>query len=90
MSIALDLPPVIEQDVRYCANARGISFAQFVFELVEREAARIRAERTNRVKPNVSDFIGYVSDFIGYGLKFCDKPATTAEYMAEMREGEMA
>ena len=31
MSIALDLPPVIEQDVRYCANARGISFAQFVF-----------------------------------------------------------
>ena len=81
MSIALDLPPVIEQDVRYCANARGISFAQFVFELVEREAARIRAERTNRVKPNVSDFIGY-------GLRFDDKPTTTAEYMAEMREGE--
>ena len=83
MSIALDLPPVIEQDVRYCANARGISFAQFVFELVEREAACIRAERANRVKPNVSDFIGY-------GLKFCDKPATTAEYMTEMREGDMA
>ena len=57
MSIALDLPPVIEQDVRYCANARGISFAQFVFELVEREAARIRAERTNRVKPNVPAFV---------------------------------
>ena len=79
MSIALDLPPVIEQDVRYCANARGISLAQFVFELVEREAARIRKERANRVQPNVSDFIGY-------GLKFCDKPATTVEYMAEMRE----
>ena len=81
MSIALDLPPVIEQDVRYCANARGISLAQFVFELVEREAARIRSERASRVKPNVSDFIGY-------GLRFDDKPTTTAEYMAEMREGE--
>ena len=80
MSIALDLPPVIEQDVRYCANARGISLAQFVFELVEREAARIRKERVNRVQPNVSDFVGY-------GLKFCDMPATTAEYMAEMRGG---
>lgn len=83
MSIALDLPPIIEQDVRYCANARGISFAQFVFELVEKEAKRIRTERLTRVKPNVSDFIGY-------GLRFDDKPVTTAEYMAEMREGEMA
>ena len=81
MSIALDLPPVIEQDVRYCANARGISLAHVVFELVEREAARIRSERASRVKPNVSDFIGY-------GLRFDDKPTTTAEYMAEMREGE--
>ena len=83
MSIALDLPPTIEQDVRYCANARGVSFAQFVFDLVAREASRIRAERSARVKPNVSDFIGY-------GLRFGDNPATTAEYMAEMREGEMA
>ena len=83
MSIALDLPPVVEQDVRYCANARGISFAQFVFELVEKEAARIRSERSSRVKPNVSDFIGY-------GLRFDDKPTTTAEYMVEMREGETA
>lgn len=31
-----------------------------------------------------------VSDFIGYGLKFDDKPMTTAEYMAEMREGELS
>lgn len=81
MSVALDLPPTIEQEVRYCANMRGISFAQFVFDLVEKEAARIRAERSRRVKPNVSDFIGY-------GLKFDDTPMTTAEYMAEMREGE--
>lgn len=81
MSIALDLPPSIEQDVMYCANARGISFAQFVFELVEKEAIRIRYERSRRAKPNVSDFIGY-------GLQFDDKPTTTAEYMAEMREGE--
>jgi hypothetical protein len=81
MSVALELPPVIEQEVRYCANARGISFVQFLFELVEKEAARIRAERARRVKPNVSDFIGY-------GLKFDDTPMTTAEYMAEMREGE--
>jgi len=80
MSVALELPPVIEQEVRYCANARGISFVQFLFELVEKEAARIRAERSRRVKPNVSDFIGY-------GLKFDDTPMTTAEYMAEMREG---
>lgn len=83
MSIALDLPPIIEQDIKYCANARGISFSQFVFELVEKEAARIRSERANRVKPNVSDFIGY-------GLRFDDNPMTTAEYMAEMREGEKA
>jgi hypothetical protein len=60
---------------------RGISFAQFVFDLVEKEATRIRAERSRRTKPNVSDFIGY-------GLKFDNTPMTTAEYMAEMREGE--
>ena len=81
MSVALDLPPTIEQEVRYCANMRGISFAQFVFDLVEKEAIRIRAERSRRAKPNVSDFIGY-------GLKFDNTPMTTAEYMAEMREGE--
>jgi len=50
---------------------------------VEREAARIHAEQARRVRPNVSDFIGY-------GLKFDDRPTTTAEYMAEMREGETA
>lgn len=83
LSVALDLPPAIEQTVRNCAKARGISFAQFVFELVEREAARIHAEQARRVRPNVSDFIGY-------GLKFDDRPTTTAEYMAEMREGETA
>lgn len=81
MSIALDLPPAVERDVRCCADERGISFAQFVFELVAKEAARIRSERAHRVKPNVSDFLGY-------GLKFDQTPMTTAEYMAEMREGE--
>lgn len=81
MSIALDLPPAVERDVRCCANERGISFAQFVFELVAKEAARIRTERTHRAKPNVSDYLGY-------GLKFDSTPMTTAEYMAEMREGE--
>ena len=70
--------------MRYCANARGISFAQFVFELVEREAARIRAEQlSRRVKPKVSDYIGY-------GLRFDDNVVTTTEYMAEVREGENA
>ena len=59
-------------------HARYLFFSQFVFDLIEKEAARIRAERSRRVKPNVSDFIGY-------GLKFDDTPMTTAEYMAEMR-----
>ena len=81
MSIALDLPPAVERDVRCCADARGISLAQLVFELVAKEAARIREERARRVKPNVCDFIGY-------GLKFDPTPMTTAQYMAEMREGE--
>ena len=81
MSIALEFPAGFEQDIRYGAAMRGISTVQFIFELVEREAIRIRAERAKRSKPNVSDFIGY-------GLKFCNKPETTAEYMAEMREGE--
>jgi hypothetical protein len=79
MSVALDLPPTIEQEVRYCANMRGVSLAQFVFDLVEKEASRIRAERSRRAKPNVSDFIGY-------GLKFYNTSMTTAEYMAEMHE----
>lgn len=81
MSLAMEFPPVIEQDVLYCANARGISTVQLVFDLVKTEAARIRSEQAKRIKPNVRDFIGY-------GLRFSDKSATTAEYMAEMREGE--
>ena len=83
MSVALELPPVIEEEVRCCANAQGVSFAQFLVEIVEKEVARIRAERSKRRRPNVSDFIGY-------GLKFDDTPMTTAEYMAEMRDGESA
>ena len=79
MSIALDLPPVIKREVRYCANARGISFAQFLFELVGKESIRIRAERSRRTKPNACDFIGH-------GSKFDNTPITTAEHMAEMQE----
>ena len=83
MSVALELLLVIEQEVRYCANARDVSFVQFLSELVEKEAARIRTERFRCAKPNASAFIGY-------GLKFDDTPMTTAEYMAEIREGEAA
>ena len=46
--IALDIPPVMEQEVRHCANARGVTFSQFVFELVEREVARFRTEKAKR------------------------------------------
>jgi len=83
MSIALELSSEVEQDVRCCANERGISLVQFVLEVVAKEAARVRAESTKRAKPNIADFLGY-------GLKFDSTPMTTAEYMAEMREGEVS
>ena len=45
MSVTLNVPHAIENEVRYCANQRGISLSQFLCELVEKEAARIRKER---------------------------------------------
>jgi len=82
MSISLELPSAVEQDVRCYANERGVSLVQFVLEAVTKEAARVRAESAKRAKPNIADFLGY-------GLKFDSTPMTTAEYMAEMREGEV-
>ena len=50
MSVTLNVPRSIENEVRYCANLRGISLSQFVFELVERVAARIRQERERQAE----------------------------------------
>ena len=45
MSVTLNVPAAMEDEVRYCANQRGISLSQFIFELVEKEARRVRQER---------------------------------------------
>ena len=45
MSVTLNVPAAMEDEVRYCANQRGISLSQFIFELVEKEARRISQER---------------------------------------------
>ena len=50
MSVTLDVPRTIESEVQYCANQRGISLSQFIFELVEKEADRIRRERELRAE----------------------------------------
>ena len=50
MSVTLNVPVAMEDEVRYCANQRGISLSQFIFELVEKEARRIREERSRQAE----------------------------------------
>ena len=50
MSVTLNVPVAMEDEVRYCANQRGISLSQFVFELVEKEARCIREERLRQAE----------------------------------------
>ena len=45
MSVTLNVPVAMEDEVRYCASLRGISLSQFIFELVEKEARRVREDR---------------------------------------------
>ena len=82
MSYTMTIEPEIEREAKVYASYRGFSMEQFFVYCVEKECARMRQERTNRKKPNVSDFIGY-------GLKFDSRCTSTEEYMREMREGEI-
>ena len=50
MSVTLNVPIAMEDEVRYCADQRGISLSQFIFELVEKEARRLRESRTRHAE----------------------------------------
>ena len=56
MSITLEMPQKVESEVRFGASRQGVTFAQFIFNLVEKEASRLRAERERHADECVNAF----------------------------------
>lgn len=63
MSVTLNLKPDVERDLATLAQERGMSLADYLYEIATREAARLPLKKFQTGEERVSAFLEWADSF---------------------------